>query len=449
MNIENIISQSDIANEDYIIVGVSSGPDSMALLNIIQKSTQKPIVCVHVNHNVRKESIEEAEYLKKYCKKFNIIFEYYEIKNYTGKNFENEAREKRYAFYEQILKKYHSHTLFLAHHGDDLIETTLMKIVRGSNIEGYAGIKQYTIQKDYIIIRPLISYTKEDILKYNKENNIKYFVDYTNEDTKYTRNRYRHNILPLLKKEDANIHLKFLKYSKELQEYYNYVEDITKEKINNDYKNNKIDISLFNKEHPFIKKQIVFHILSNIYNNNSNIIKEKHLEDIIKLANSSKSNTIINLPKNYIAKKTYKYITIEKNDVETTKKDYKILLKDYQEIADITIKKRDSWDTDGNDVCRLNTKNISMPIYIRNRKKGDKISLYGTNGTKKVKDIFIEKKMPQEKRDTYPLIVDNSDNILWIPNIKKSKYNVKKNEFYDIILTSNKEREENNEKEDK
>ena len=125
------------------------------------------------------------------------------IDKYIENNFENEARKKRYDFYEEILNKYNSNKLFLAHHGDDLIETILMKIIRGSNIEGYAGIKYQSNVKNYQIIRPLIKVTKEDIIKYNKDNNIKYYIDSSNNNTNYTRNRIRKNILPLLKKEDV------------------------------------------------------------------------------------------------------------------------------------------------------------------------------------------------------------------------------------------------------
>jgi tRNA(Ile)-lysidine synthase TilS/MesJ len=98
-----------------------------------------------------------------------------------------------------------------------------MKIVRGSNLEGYAGIKTISNLDNYKIIRPLLSLTKDDILKYNKIHNIKYYIDDSNDNTIYTRNRYRKNILPLLKKEDKLVHQKFLKYSNTLQEYDNYI----------------------------------------------------------------------------------------------------------------------------------------------------------------------------------------------------------------------------------
>ena len=210
MEYTNITKINNI-DDEYIIVGVSAGPDSMALLHMLINNTSKKIICTHINHNVRKQSNEEEAFLKKYCIDNNIIFESMKITDYKENNFENEARKKRYEFYEKILNKYNSHTLLLAHHGDDLIETVLMKIIRGSNLEGYAGIKTYSKQKNYTIIRPLLNLTKEDIIKYNQENKIKYYIDNTNNNDKYTRNRIRLNILPLLKKENKNIHMKFLK----------------------------------------------------------------------------------------------------------------------------------------------------------------------------------------------------------------------------------------------
>jgi len=441
----DIIKKLNELPEEYLIVGVSAGPDSMALLHLLQNNYKNHIVCAHINHNVRKNSQIEEDYLKDYCQKNKIIFESMKINNYTETNFENEARKKRYAFYERMLKKYHSHTLLLAHHGDDLIETVLMKIIRGSNLEGYAGIKTYSHQLDYTIVRPLLNLTKDDILKYNKDNNIKYFIDNTNENTSYTRNRLRKEFLPLLKKEDKDVHLKFLKYSDTLQAYYNYIEDITKEKINNIYKDNTINLNEFNQEHQFIKRNIIFYILSNLYGNKANIIKDKHIDEIIKIIDSDKPNICINLPNNYQAKKAYNKLYIEKICIKNN--NYQIPIKKINKIGTLVIKKVDKCDTDGNNVCRLNSNNIKLPLRLRNKRNGDCISLLGTNGRKKVKDIFIENKIPLSLRDSYPLLVDNDDNILWIPNLKKSKYNVKINEIYDIILTSYDESEENNEKE--
>ena len=436
MNLDNLIKSINFKDEEYIVVGVSSGPDSMALLHLLLHNTNNKIVCAHINHNVRKNSIIEENYLKEYCQKNHIIFECHKILSYKENNFENEARTIRYNFYEKILKKYHSHSLFLAHHGDDLVETIIMKIIRGSNLEGYAGIKKYSKLKDYTIIRPLLDITKEDIIKYNKENNIKYYIDNSNEDTTYTRNRIRKNILPVLKKEDKNIHLKFLNYSNTIQEYYNYIERITHNKIKQDYKNNIIDIEKFRKEDPFLQKNIVFYLLASIYDNRSNIIKEKNIDDIINLTKNKNPNLIIDLPKDYIAKKEYKYIYIGKENKQKNKEKYKIEFHDKIEINDLIIEKIKSTNSNGNNVCKLNSKNIKLPLFFRNKENGDYIEVLGLNGKKKISEIFIENKIPKDERNNYPILIDADGKILWIPNIKKSKYNVKNNELYDIILTS-------------
>lgn len=428
----------DYIFNNYVVIGVSAGPDSMCLLDLLQKKTTKIVVC-HINHNVRKESIEEEEYITKYCQDKNIILEKTTINNYQENNFENEARKKRYMFYEEILKKYNSKTLLLAHHGDDLIETILMKISRGSNLEGYAGIKEISNVKNYQIIRPLLKYTKEDIINYNKSNNIKYYNDSSNQSTNYTRNRYRLNILPLLKKEDKNIHKKYLKYSKTLIEYDDYIKREVKRNINNVYKDNIINIDNLNKLDTFLIKNILYNIMNNIYQNKNNIITDRHIKNIIALLNNTKPNIKIDLPNNKEIVKEYNKLIIK--DKTSDIKNYKIEFNDKIEIENLIIEKIESED-DSNSVCRLNSKDITLPLYIRNREDGDYIILKGSNNRKKIKEIFIEKKLPLNKRNNYPLLVDSNNNIIWIPNIKKSKFCNKKSENYDIIIRCNERKED-------
>lgn len=429
----------DYIFNNYVVIGVSAGPDSMCLLDLLQKKTTKIVVC-HINHNVRKESIEEEKYITKYCQDKNIILEKTTINNYQENNFENEARKKRYMFYEEILKKYNSKTLLLAHHGDDLIETILMKISRGSNLEGYAGIKEISNVKNYQIIRPLLKYTKEDIINYNKSNNIKYYNDSSNQSTNYTRNRYRLNILPLLKKEDKNIHKKYLKYSKTLIEYDDYIKREVKRNINNVYKDNIINIDNLNKLDTFLIKNILYNIMNNIYQNKNNIITDRHIQNIISLLNNTKPNIKIDLPNNKEIVKEYNKLIIK--DKTSDIKNYKIEFNDKIEIENLIIEKIESEDDDSNSVCRLNSKDITLPLYIRNREDGDYIILKGSNNRKKIKEIFIEKKLPLKKRNNYPLLVDSNNNIIWIPNIKKSKFCNKKSENYDIIIRCNERKED-------
>ena len=422
---------NDIIFDTYVVVGVSAGPDSMCLLNLLEQKTNKIVVC-HINHNIRKQSIIEENYLKGYCKEHNLIFESMTIKEYKENNFENEARKIRYKYYEEILKKYNSNKLFLAHHGDDLIETVLMKIERVSNIEGYAGIKKVSKLKNYDIIRPLLPYTKEDIINYNKSHSITYYIDSSNTNIDYTRNWYRHKVLPILKEKDKDIHLKFLKYSETLQEYNEYIDREIKRKLPYILKNNIINIDNLNKEDNFLKKNILYYIMNDIYNNESNIITEKHIQNILFIINSNKPNQSINMPKNKILVKEYNKLYIKDNiDIVN---DYKIELKDNIKINNITFKIETDEDEDGNNICRINSKNIKLPLYLRNRKNGDYIILKSSNNRKKIKEIFIENKLPLSKRNIYPLLTDSNDNIIWIPNMKKSNLCYKKDENYDIII---------------
>ena len=401
----------DINFDNYVVIGVSAGPDSMCLLDLLEKKTNKIIVC-HINHNIRKQSIIEENYLKEYCQKHNLIFETMTIKEYKENNFENEARKIRYNFYEEILKKYHSNQLFLAHHGDDLIETILMKIERGSNIEGYAGIKRISKLPNYTIIRPLLPYTKEDIKNYNKSHNITYYIDSSNTNIDYTRNWYRHKVLPILKERKKDIHLSFLKYSETLQEYNEYIDRTIQEKIPNIYQNNTINIDVLNREDPFIQKNILYYIMNNLYNNKSNIITSKHINNILSLVNNNRPNIKINLPQNKILIKEYNKLYIKDNN-SNDNNNYKLELKNNIKINNITFVLKEKEDSDGNNICRLNSKDINFPLYFR---------------------IFIENKIPLSKRNNYPLLVDAKDNILWIPNIKKSNLCNKKEENYDIII---------------
>lgn len=414
----------------------------MALLHYLINNYKDKIIVAHINHNVRKQSNTEELFLSNYCKDNNITFECMKITEYKENNFENEARKKRYKFYKEILTKYNSSYLFLAHHADDLMETIIMKIIRGSNINGYAGIKKISYQDNYYIVRPFLDYTKQDILEYIKKYNITYYDDYTNNDITYTRNRIRHNIIPLLKKEDINIHKKFIKYSNTLNEYNDYINYEIDNIIKDIYINNTLYLDKFNIMHPFIKKNILYHILNNIYNNKDNIVKDIHIKNILNLINNPKPNITINMPNNIYVTKEYNILIFSnKYNIEN----YNIKFDKKVSINNFTIEQIENTSLNGNDICRLNSNEIRLPLYIRNKKDGDYIELLGLNKKKKIKEIFIECKIPIRQRNNYPVLVDSKNNILWLPNLKKSKFNKKINEKYDIILKYITNKEENNE----
>ncbi len=427
-----------LSNEDKIVVGVSAGPDSMALIYILEDLRKKidfKIIVAHINHNIRRESTEEASFLEDYCNKHNITFEFMKIEKYGDDNFHNEARNIRYNFYKDLIKKYSANYLMTGHHGDDLMETILMRIVRGSSLKGYSGFSSYVDMGYYKIVRPLIFVTKEEIENFNKKKNISYRIDKSNYKDQYTRNRYRMNILPFLKSEDKDVHDKFLKFSNTLMEYDEYIETMMFNCLKLVYKDGIVDILEFIKLPKLIQKRVIDYLYERIYLDDLFLINDKHQQLFLDLVYSKKANMTYNLPNDYLLIKSYDKIYFKKivDDINN----YDILLEDYVKLANgMILEKVLSIDTNGNDILRLSSKDIVLPLRVRTRKNGDRIKTFN-GGTKKVKDIFIEKKIPLDKRDLWPIVVDSEDKIVWIPKLKKSKFNRLKNENCDIIFRCN------------
>ena len=417
---------------DKIVIGVSSGPDSMFLLNLLielQKELLFKIIVAHINHNVRVESQEEEEFLRQFCKDKNIIFEGVKIEEYNKENFHAYAREFRYKFYEELINKYQANYLMTAHHGDDLMETILMRLTRGSTLKGYSGISLITDKNNYKIVRPLLYLTKEEIKNYNDSYNTPYYIDKSNYSNKYTRNRYRMEVLPFLKEENKNVHLKFLKFSNLLEESNNYIEKKVNDNYNKVWNKNKLDIIKFNKYDDFIKKLVIEKLLQDNLDNITEL-NDKHVDAILNLINNNKTGSEVSIPGKKI---TINYNYLEFKNIEINN-NYKLELIDGLIIPNGMkfIKLND--DENGNDTLHINSKDIKLPLYVRNKKNGDYIELKGTDGKKLVSDIFIDKKINRVDRNSYPVVVDSNDVIIWIPKLKKSKYDSKNHEKCDIII---------------
>lgn len=432
------INSLNIGNSS-IIVACSGGPDSMFLLYIL-KNMGYNVICAHVNHNVRIESKDEYKFLEKYCNEQNIIFEGIEIKKYKkGKFSEEEAREFRYKYFEEIVKKYHAKYLFTAHHGDDLIETILMRIVRGSSLKGYRGFDIITKKNNYEIIRPLVYMTKEDIEKEIDKLKIPYVIDKTNYEDVHTRNRYRHYVLPFLKKEDKSVHLKFLKFSKKIDECNSYFERELDKMYLKVYDDSSINIKEFMSIDSYLQKKIIEKVLSYMYPDNLYLVSDIHIDSIINLINNTKDNAQIDLPNNIIVLKEYGYIKFKKID-ELVFSDYEYTLIDEVEVEDGIIKLVKESDDTSNYCIRLNSNDIKLPLIVRNRRDSDRIQIKNLNGTKKINDIFIDCKIDKEKRNSLPIVVDSNNTVVWIPGIKKSNLDIPINNSYDIIVKYEKRR---------
>ena len=281
----------DIDNKK-VVIAVSTGVDSMVLLDLISRYTYAKIIIAHVNHGKRVQSNIEEKFISDYAKENNLPLYVYHIQKdeINDGNFQEKAREVRYHFFKDVMKKEDANILLLAHHLNDDIETILFRLKRGTNLAGYSGISDEVVIDEGIIARPLLGILKKDILEYAKANDITYFEDESNSSDIYTRNKIRHSEVPEIfnKIEDAAksfIEMKnnIKNASIVLDEYRDNLIKAIVSKNNNGYSFKKSD---FSNIHEYIQKQIIFELAK---------VKElssKQVDEILKVINSKKANII-------------------------------------------------------------------------------------------------------------------------------------------------------------
>jgi tRNA(Ile)-lysidine synthase len=430
-----LINDVGFKDGDSVVVACSGGPDSMALLSLVVKLKNimnLKVVVAHINHNVRIESDSEKDFVYNYCISNGLVFEYMKIDNYDGYNFENEARDRRYKFFDELSSRYNCKYVLTAHHGDDLIETILMRIVRGSSLKGYSGFSRISVRGKYSIIRPLINVTKSEILDYNTSNGIDYVIDKTNFLDVHTRNRYRKYILPDLKKEDLNVHHKFYNFSNLLSEYDSFMDKYVDEIIDGILVDGILNISCLFSLDRIVVVRIINRLFEYYYLDKIHFINNRHVEMVYNVIFSSKPNSFIYLPLGFKGIRSYDIFYIV-SDLSLSEYDYVFdNLLNLPNGKNIQLIKNTSLND--NNVIRLNSVDILLPLHVRTRIDGDRIFVKGMHGSKKVKDIFIDSKVPLNDRNSWPIVVDSSGTVVWIPGLKKSIFDRSVDSECDIIL---------------
>ena len=322
--IETIRKYSLIENGDKIVLGISGGPDSISMLNIIKEIKDEQIIkfeiCVaHINHMIREEAIDDEKYVKDYCERNNIKcyikrIDVMKIANDKKIGTEEAGRNARYDFFEEILKKTDSNKIAIAHNKNDKIETIIMNLLRGSGLSGLKGIEPI---RDDKFIRPLIECERQEIEQYCEENKLEPRIDKTNFENEYTRNKIRNVLIPYIKKEfNPNIINTLNRLSELVGEEEEYIE----KQVERNFENLKLvetkkeivlDLKKFNKLEKVIKSRLVLYTIMSIFGTTKGIEKV-HVDDIIKLCDNNIGN---------------KYLTPNKN-IKVLVKDHKIYFLD-------------------------------------------------------------------------------------------------------------------------
>ena len=299
-----------IVNGDKIVLGVSGGPDSISMLNILRElkeegTLQFNMVVAHINHMIREEAIEDEKYVEDYCKKNGIecyvkrinVIEYAQ-NNKIGT--EEAGRKARYDFFDEIAQKTNANKIAIAHNKNDKIETIIMHILRGSGLSGLKGIEPIRNNR---YIRPLIDCERQEIENYCEKEKLNPRIDKTNFENDYTRNKIRNIVIPYIKEEfNPNIIETINRLSEVITAEENYMDKIVKEiygKILIEKKENEISLSLkeFNKQEEVIKNRLILYTTRQLMGSSQGIEKI-HLKDIIKLCENNIGNKYLTPNKN-------------------------------------------------------------------------------------------------------------------------------------------------------
>ena len=319
--LETIKKYNLIENGDRLVLGVSGGPDSICMLNILNELKNDnnlqvyfDIVVVHINHMIRKEAGEDEEFVKEFCKKINVPFysksiDVQKIANNNKIGTEEAGRNARYEFFEEILEKTNSNKIVIAHNKNDKIETIIMNVLRGSGISGLKGIEPISVngKSNVKIIRPLIECERIEIEQYCKDNEINPRIDKTNFENIYTRNKIRNIIIPYIKKEfNPNIIETMDRLSDLVKEEDRYLENkvqskyqelVIAENLDERPQGIIINLSAFNKQEKVIKSRLLLYTISKLLGTAKGIEKI-HIEDIIKLCQNNIGNKYLTPNKN-------------------------------------------------------------------------------------------------------------------------------------------------------
>lgn len=411
---------------DSIVIGVSGGADSVCLtdvLNSLKDEYSLDITLVHINHNIRGEEAQRDEDFviclgEKYGNNVRVFsYQVEEMAKNEGHTVEEMGRKLRYkAFYSVAGKK---GKIAVAHNLNDNCETMLMRFFRGTGIKGLGGI---SASRDRII-RPLINTDRSEIEAYCNQKGLEYCTDSTNNIEEYTRNKIRLNIIPMIKKEfNENIAVTMARTAELMADEDSFMESLAKNAYNEcEIEPKRISIDRLLTYDKVIQRRIV-RIGFIDYSADLHDISYDHVENVLALCHKE-SGRIIELPNGLRASKEHNTILFSKvnNDSDFC---YNIKIGEKYTFNDIGLGILISKEKyEGNEknlyTISLDYDKINMNPILRGRKTGDKISLYG--GTKTIKKLFIDEKVPLSKRNSIPLLALGND-IVWIKDMKTSSY---------------------------
>ncbi|MGM0219536.1 tRNA lysidine(34) synthetase TilS [Enterococcus sp. AZ126] len=419
-----------------ILLAVSGGVDSMVLLELMQTAAQKDcltLTVAHIDHRLRPESSVEADYLKQYCQKREITY-YSKIWDEVDKTKNTEARARtiRYDFFAEIMKREEISLLLTAHHSDDQAETLLMKLTRGSTLSNLVGIRASQSFGSGTLIRPFLIFSKERLEQFAKQSKIVYFEDSSNQSDTYMRNRIRRQVVPLLKKENP----KFLQHMADFSEQITLADEIIQSVIEPMYarwvSKTKTGWSIQLSELKQEKKSVQTFFLITLFQRTivpkGVSISQSQSQQLLTMLDRPAPQLSMDIEQGWQVMKEYDTLFLEKK--RSIHEDALFFLNEFEHVflsknewlgLETVKEKIDPPEIVKNwtEFSLLISGQTALPLTIRHRKNGDRISLT-PNLTKRLNRLFIDQKIPNLIRERAWIILSAEEEIIWVPKFANS-----------------------------
>lgn len=426
--------------EDKIAIALSGGVDSIVLFHLLvteYKDSYKELVVFHINHGLREESYEEAEFVEKFVKDFDVKF-YKEELNMSDLERDSHtseemlARELRYQAFNRMAKLEGVTKLLTAHHKNDQVENILMRLLTGRSIDHSLAICEEIEMTSLTIYRPLLNCLKAELEEYAKEKNLHYYVDATNFDTDYTRNNIRHNIVPLLNDINSGSFDNLINFANYYQNINNNLKKaILSKKDNYIFSRDKDKISLVKDKFLELNEEEMYFLLKDLITDELGVfdVKQKAIFDVVSSLKKNTGNKSYDLKNNLKIISQYETLYIHKIEKKCYNEKIEIII---DKICENSVyefyQNKFIISTDAKD-SEIGFNKSELPLLITTKKRGDRVRRGEIN--KKLSRIFIDEKIPKELRDTLPVIRNNKGEVLGVLGIGTK---VNKNKIYDYYI---------------
>lgn len=413
--IKTLIKNRLIEKGDAVVLGISGGPDSISMLHLfcsIREEWALTLYAVHLNHQFRGIlADEDAEYVERVCNEWKVPLYSFssnveQLSKKLKTSFEDAGRQERYRLFFKIRDDLNAQKIAVAQNKNDQAETVLMRLIRGSGIEGLSGIDYF---REDGVIRPILDCSRDEIMAYCDEQILKPRIDHTNDDVTYTRNKIRKQIMTQMTEVNPNVIDQIVRTSQLLRDENTFVEKMTDvvfaESVNVGNGQHEICLNKFNELDDAIKRRILRKCIK-LLRGHLTDVSYNEIETIIALANENKTGNKKNYHNVLTFEISYDKLIIYLGKKKTRQENYLL------EVKEMTREEYTNYPLLSHEIA-VDKNKISGSLRIKNRENGDKFQPLGLRGHKKLKDFFIDEKVPRDERDNIPIVCDDIG-IVWI-----------------------------------